>query len=161
MWFNIVKLDLSQLSTQIQGDTEGKNINISKPTKCLDKLLNFAAKLDWANNMEGVDIFALEKNHARQMPESVACRLVEMVDKMFSQTSDKYEVVDEQDDIIFLTTDYKFYEKPLFDKSGRLFFRIGVHTLFDDIYLIRFSTKSSVKVYKQIMRALKRDWEQS
>ena len=39
MWFNILKLDLSQLNTQIQSDADAKAINIQKPNKCKEKLL--------------------------------------------------------------------------------------------------------------------------
>ena len=39
MWFNILKLDLSQLNTQIQDDVGVKAINIQRPNKCKEKLL--------------------------------------------------------------------------------------------------------------------------
>jgi len=39
MWFNILKLDLSQLTTQIQGDSDADSINIQRDDKCKKKLL--------------------------------------------------------------------------------------------------------------------------
>ena len=39
MWFNILKLDLSQLTTQIQGDADADSINIQRDDKCKKKLL--------------------------------------------------------------------------------------------------------------------------
>ena len=39
MWFNIRKLDLSQLTTQIQGDSDADSINIQRDDKCKKKLL--------------------------------------------------------------------------------------------------------------------------
>jgi len=39
MWFNILKLDLSRLSPEIQVDADAKAINIQRPNKCKEKLL--------------------------------------------------------------------------------------------------------------------------
>ena len=39
MWFDILKLDLSQLTTQIQGDADADSINIQRDDKCKKKLL--------------------------------------------------------------------------------------------------------------------------
>ena len=39
MWFNILKLDLSQLTTQVQGDVDADSINIQRDDKCKKKLL--------------------------------------------------------------------------------------------------------------------------
>jgi|TARA_R100000149_G_C5876985_1_gene140939 hypothetical protein len=39
MWFNILKLDLSQLTAQIQGDADADSINIQRDDKCKKKLL--------------------------------------------------------------------------------------------------------------------------
>ena len=39
MWFNVLKLDLAQLTTQIQGDADADSINIQRDDKCKKKLL--------------------------------------------------------------------------------------------------------------------------
>lgn len=44
MWFDLVKLDLSQIA-QVQGDTEGKNINISEDKSCEEKYNRFIDNL--------------------------------------------------------------------------------------------------------------------
>ena len=56
MWFNIIKLDLSQLSTQIQGDADTKEINIPEENNCEKKIKRFEDNLyrefaddNWSN----------------------------------------------------------------------------------------------------------------
>lgn len=85
MWFDIVKLDLSQVSTQIQGDAEGKNINIEESSKCQEKIRRFSDNLysefsldDWANDhIENI-------NENQGVPEKVFCWIVESIDKFFN-----------------------------------------------------------------------------
>ena len=45
MWFDIVKINLAELNTKLQGDVEGKNINIEPDDKCRKKLINFQNKM--------------------------------------------------------------------------------------------------------------------
>tara|TARA_R100000231_G_scaffold46243_1_gene39724 strand:- start:304 stop:810 length:507 start_codon:yes stop_codon:yes gene_type:complete len=168
MWFNIVKLDPSQISL-LQGDAEGKNINIPKSSKCLDKLLNFAKKAKKAfGPTPSAKVLALEKDHRYQMPESVACKLVEMIDKMFSQTSEKYEdreeisVFDTYPTSIYLDLRYEIKEDiKHFDE----FFHIGAGYMFEMIYVIELKGPKndtfSVRLQKKIMKMIKRLWEES
>jgi hypothetical protein len=82
MWFDIVKLDLSQVSSQIQGDTEGKNINIEESDKCKEKIRRFERNLYdefisdiWANPQGMLP---------DKVPEKVYCWMVEQLDKFFN-----------------------------------------------------------------------------
>ena len=172
MWFDIIKLDLSQVSTQIQGDTEGKNINIPESSKCLDKLLNFAKKTKRAfGPTPSAKVKTLEKDHRHQMPESVACKLVEMIDKMFSQNSEKYkdeEAILKDNDIndptttTFLDVNYEMKEGlKNFDK----FLSITAGFLLERTYIIDIHAPNkgllSLKHQKKIMEILKMIWEES
>tara|TARA_R100000654_G_scaffold42001_2_gene68141 strand:- start:574 stop:1083 length:510 start_codon:yes stop_codon:yes gene_type:complete len=169
MWFDIVKLDLSRLSPQIpqiQGDAEGKNINIPKSSKCLDRLLNFAKKAKKAfGPTTSAKVLALEKDHRFQMSESVACKLVEMIDKMFSQTSEKYEDREEISEIstlIYLDLRYEIGEDI---KNFADFFHIGAGYLFDMVYVIELRAPKndsfSIGLQKKIIKMLKTLWEES
>ena len=172
MWFDIVKLDLSQVSTQIQGDTEGKNINIPESSKCLDKLLNFAKKAKSAfGPTPSAKGFTLEKDDKYQMPEFVACKLVELINKMFSQTSEMYELEENIGDeifgkgnssTIFFNIEYEFKEDL---KNFEQFIHIGAGYLFDMIYIVELRAPKNgsipVRLQKRIMKMLKRIWEES
>ena len=84
MWFNLLKLDLSSISTQIQGDAEGKNINIDAEDKCRKKLINFQNKM-LALGKRGKEISQMTHEKLRkEVPESVACKFVEALDKYFN-----------------------------------------------------------------------------
>ena len=173
MWFDLVKLDLSQVSTQIQGDTEGKNINIPKSSKCLDKLLNFAKKVKKAAGpTPSVKVLALEKDNKNQMPEFVACKLVELINKMFSQNSENYEdgeTISEKDDLRSLLTASMYldlrYEIREDIKNFDEFFHIGAGYFFDMIYVVEIRAPKndsiSVTLQKRIIEMLKKLWEES
>ena len=167
MWFDIVKLDLSQVSTQIQGDTEGKNINIPESSKCLDKLLNFAKKAKRAfGPTPSAKVFTLEKDDKYQMPEFVACKLVELINKMFSQTSEKYEDEERIGEglslTFFLNLEYELKEGL---KNFEKFIHIGAGYLFEMIYIVEIKAPEkgplSLKLQKKIMKMLKKIWEES
>ena len=82
MWFDIVKLDLSQI--EVQGDVEGRNINIPKKNKCQEKIRRFTKNLysefaldDWVNDhIENI-------NENQGVSEKVFCWIVERLDKFF------------------------------------------------------------------------------
>ena len=84
MWFNIVKLDLSQIA-QVQGDTEGRNINISEDKSCEEKYARFIRNLydefdydPWFNDSISNEFID------NGIPEELFCLLVENLDKFFS-----------------------------------------------------------------------------
>lgn len=84
MWFNVLKLDLA--SIPIQGDTEGKNINIEGPKKCRQKLLNFEERLERMAN-RNKDVFfdgSFKKSRIQEIPEHIACKFVEIIDARFN-----------------------------------------------------------------------------
>lgn len=81
MWFNLLKLDLASISTQIQGDVEGRNINIDPEDKCRKKLINFQNRLYTFTKTDGVYV---DKNNLSNVPENIACEFVEKIDKMFN-----------------------------------------------------------------------------
>lgn len=192
MWFDILKLNLSQLNVGLQGDTQGQKINVPDSTKCLDKLLNFAKKV---GNIEEkfpfllMRVYALEKNHEKQMPEFVACKLVDMIDKMFSQNSDIYEDSfvsnpSGKDDVanvgnlvksIFHEIDYSFEKNETLSAHKTVnrnkilykdaFIRISSGYYFQNIYEVVLSNDLKLqptKIYKEeIMAELKKLWEAS
>ena len=173
MWFDIVKLDLSQVSTQIQGDTEGKNINIPESSRCLDKLLNFAerTKRMFGNFAPNITIKTLEKDHKDQMSESVACKLVEIIDKMFSQTSEKYadgETILKDNDINNLPTSTFLevrYEMKEGLKAFEEFIHISAGYLVGRTYIVEIrgprNGSFSLKFQKNTMEILKDFWRES
>lgn len=83
MWFNVLKLDLA--SIQIQGDAEGRNINIDAEDKCRKKLINFQNKMlaleKREKGMSGITHEELRK----EVPESIACKYVETIDRYFDR----------------------------------------------------------------------------
>ena len=81
MWFNLLKLDLASISTQIQGDVEGRNINIDPEDKCRKKLINFQNRLYTFTKTDGVYV---DKSNLSNVPENIACEFVEKIDKMFN-----------------------------------------------------------------------------
>lgn len=86
MWFNIVKLDLSQVSTQIQGDTEGKNINIEENSKCREKIKRYSKDLkeEFGHGLLISHRGTTNKRENPELPEHIYCWIVENLDKFFS-----------------------------------------------------------------------------
>jgi hypothetical protein len=83
MWFNLLKLDLASVSTQIQGDTEGQNINIDAEDKCRKKLINFQKKLtEMEKRNKGM--VELSMSNKMEIPEFIACQFVEKIDEYFN-----------------------------------------------------------------------------
>jgi|SRR5210317_1209427 hypothetical protein len=85
MWFDIVKLDLSQVSSQIQGDAEGRNINISEDKSCEEKYYRFIRNLYDEFGQDPWFNYSISNEHIdRGIPEELFCLLVENLDKFFS-----------------------------------------------------------------------------
>lgn len=92
MWFNLLKLDLSSISTQvrpIQADVEGGNININAEDKCRKKLINFQNKLYTFTKTDGVYV---DKSDLSNMPENIACKFVEKMDKVFNSMDASFSI---------------------------------------------------------------------
>jgi len=101
MWFNLLKLDLSSLSRQsqgqFQGDADGRNINIKVDDKCRKKLINFQKRL-MRLSRRNKGVYFNDESTMSNMPEHIACELVEKVDEMFNSiTSFSYPVEAEID----------------------------------------------------------------
>jgi len=111
MWFNLLKLDLASISTQIQGDTEGKNVNIEESKKCREKLLNFVEKLEGlANRHKDVFFDGDGKSKIQEIPELIVCKFVEIIDGKFnSMTSfSEHRVEREIDESARLVDDWHY-----------------------------------------------------
>lgn len=101
MWFNIIKVNLDNLSTQLQGDTEGKNINIESDDKCKKKLINFQNKMLALEKREKGMFGITHEELRKEVPESIACKYVETIDRYFDRveeakfvkTNDRYKFV--------------------------------------------------------------------
>lgn len=84
MWFDIVKINLAELNTKLQGDVEGKNINIEPDDKCRKKLINFQNKMLALGKREKAIYMMSHEKLEKEVPESVACKFVEVLDKYFN-----------------------------------------------------------------------------
>tara|TARA_R100001510_G_C7545882_1_gene131552 strand:+ start:51 stop:548 length:498 start_codon:yes stop_codon:yes gene_type:complete len=85
MWFNIVKLDLSQIA-QVQGDAEGKNINIEENRKCREKIERYSKDLkkEFGRGLLISHYGTTNKRENPELPEHIYCWIVENLDKFFS-----------------------------------------------------------------------------
>ena len=81
MWFDIVKLDPSQIA-QVQGDTEGKNISIEENKRCRDKIQRFEENL---YSEFDYDPWRNTGFIHKEIPEKIYCKMVEGIDKFFTQ----------------------------------------------------------------------------
>lgn len=88
MWFDIVKINLSELNTKLQGDVEGKNINIEPDDKCRKKLINFQNKL----HKFKTDEVYVDKVDLYNVPENIACKFVEKMDKVFNSMDASFSI---------------------------------------------------------------------
>ena len=91
MWFDIVKLDLSQVSSQIdqaqpQGDTEGENINIEENRKCKEKIERYSKDLEkeFGHGLSISHYGTTNKRENPELPEHIYCWVVENLDRFFS-----------------------------------------------------------------------------
>ena len=87
MWFNLLKLDLSDLKQNLKPlDAEGKNIKIDDSDKCRKKLINFQNKM-LAMGRREKNITKMEHEQlAPKIPEFIACKFVETIDEFFNNT---------------------------------------------------------------------------
>lgn len=84
MWFNVLKLDLANLSQDLKPlDVENSPVEINAPNKCAKKLKDYAQKLiDMKSRHSGIEVIRQYKDN---IPEFLACKLVEEIDKFFGQ----------------------------------------------------------------------------
>ena len=130
MWFSLLKLDLSSISTQIQGDVEGRNINIDAEDKCRKKLINFQNKLYTFTKTDGVYVDKIELSN---VPENIACEFVEKIDKMFNSItslSTPVKEIDEQGKL----SDSSEYTLMYF--GGKATYERSLMGISDDIVLV-------------------------
>ena len=166
MWFNILKLDLSNLKQNLKPlDTDGKNIKIDDSDKCRKKLINFQNKLvGMRDNDKG--IFVDTKNPIN-LPEHIACQCVEKIDEFFNSITSFSYPVREAVDVYELYGKYEFILNIRYFSQNKtrhpfsstnspatvLLIMIGPTEYFARIVL--------AKKEHSLMRTVKKHWEES
>ena len=136
MWFNLLKLDLASISTQIQqipqiqGDTEGKNVNIEESKKCREKLLNFVEKLEGlANRHKDVFFDGSTKSNIQEIPELIVCKFVEIIDGKFDSMTSFSEHPVEREPLPQLDAEQVGQPDRVTENGARLAALTGRHSL--------------------------------
>jgi len=84
MWFSILKLNLGNLTAQIQGDVEGENINVQGKKTCEEKYYRFIQNIyDEFGDDPWFNYSISNANGWEQIPEELFCLLIENLDKFF------------------------------------------------------------------------------
>lgn len=174
MWFNILKLDLSQLSTQIQGDTQGENVNIEESNKCEEKIKRFEDNLYrefdnnvWGNSLSMTNDLRKRGTRKPKIPEKVFCWIVENLDKFFSSG---YKKLKGRDGITVNQKDFlEFFENYSLElytiqhqQGGRPFTFILIDLSIDKTVIVcSFNSTFGEKEVKDRYERVKSSWERA
>jgi len=160
MWFDVVKLDLASISTQIQGDTKGENINTEESKKCREKLVNFVEKLEGlANRHKDVFFDGDRKSKIQEIPELIVCKFVEIIDGKFnSMTSFSEHPVEREIDDSARLVDGWHYDFLYFSNPEDIILLISIAPNDGTAYMGRIIIPN--KDYL-LMYAVKELWEES
>ena len=164
MWFNILKLDLSNLQSNLElkpFDKEVPSIKVNNTERCKKKLINFLDKIKKMEDSSG--------NHRLQLiTEEEACELVEGINKMFKTL--KSPKLDKKN---YLTLNSNYDEVVTINENSALFFyyvdkgnfRFLIDLIDKDyierLYVVGFIFKGTTEETIEKITEIEKAWEES
>ena len=174
MWFNIIKLDLSQLSTQIQGDADTKEINIPEENNCEKKIKRVEDNLyrefaddNWSNRYSMTNDLREMGTRKPKIPEKVFCWIVENLDKFFASGYQKLKGRDgitvNQKDFLEQFEGYSLELYTIQHQQGGRPFNFIVRDLLTNKTVIEcaFNSTFGEKAVKDRYERVKSSWERA
>ena len=170
MWFDIIKLDLSQVSTQIQGDADTKEINIPEENNCEKKIKRFEDNLyrefpddEWGNRYSMTNDLRERGTRKPKIPEKVFCWIVENLDKFFASEYQKLGVNTNQKDFFEQFEGYSLELYTIQHQQGGRPFNFILRDLLTNKTVIEcaFNSTFGEKAVRNRYERVKSSWERT
>ena len=172
MWFNILKLDLSNLQSNLElkpFDKEVSPIKVNNTERCKKKLINFLDKIKKIEIWDGHENKHGSGSHRLQLiTEEEACELVEGINKMFktlkSPKLDKKNHLtlnSNYDEVVTINENSALYFYYVDDGNFRFLIDLSDKDYNQRLYIVGFIFSGTTEQIVEKITEIEKVWEES